>query len=392
MNKPLNGIRVIDLSRLLPGPYCTSFLADFGAEVIKVEEPHVGDYARWEEPKVGKESAIFSSLNRNKKSVTLNLKTNESKEVFIELIKTADVLVESFRPGVMDRLGLGYKELSEINPKLIYCAITGFGQTGPYAKLPGHDINYLSYAGLLELQGELNQKPALSSVQIADIGGGSLMAAIGILIAIINRGKSGKGQFVDISMLDGAVSWLQTILPNYFVNKEKPVRGELTLSGGKACYEVYETADQRYLSVGALEPKFWKEFCIGIEREDLIDLLDAPQNKQNEMKVEIGEIILQKPLNEWIKIFEKLDTCVAPLLNFEELITNPQINERRMIEEFIGPSGEVIKHIGIPIKLSDTPGEIYSKAPELGQHNEEIFKKIGYTKEQIEKLGNIGVV
>ncbi|WP_142247922.1 CoA transferase [Alkalihalobacterium alkalinitrilicum] len=225
-----------------------------------------------------------------------------------------------------------------------------------------------------------------------EIGGGSLMAAIGILIAIINRGKSGKGQFVDISMLDGVVSWLQTILPNYLVNQKLPVRGELTLSGGLACYQVYETADRRFLSVGALELKFWEAFCKAIGREDFIDLLDAPQATQDELQVEISSIIQQKPLNEWVEIFKDYDTCVAPVLNFEELLTNPQINERKMIEEMIGPSGEVVKHIGIPIKLSDTPGEIYAKAPKLGEHNDEILKELGYSNEKIEKLGNVGVI
>ncbi|WP_209123277.1 CaiB/BaiF CoA-transferase family protein [Alkalihalobacillus sp. BA299] len=378
MKSPLHSLRVLDLTRLLPGPYCTLLLADFGAEVIKIEEPQLGDYARWEEPKVGTDSAIFSSLNRNKKSVTLNLKAEKDKEIFLEMVKTADIVVESFRPGVMDRLGLKYEHLKMINPKLIYCAITGYGQTGPYAKLPGHDLNYLSFAGLLELQGERNAKPVLSPVQIADIGGGSLNAVIGILMAVISRNQTGEGQFVDISMLDGVVSWLQTILPNYLANNELPTRGKLPLSGEKACYEVYETSDQRYLAVGALEPKFWKEFCKGINREDLIEDLGAPISRQDEMKNEISNIIKAKTLGEWVETFEEYDTCVSPVLNFEEMISHPQIVSRQMIQSVPGLN---YKHIGIPIKLSETPGNIHSNAPRLGEHNEEIFEQIGYSKE-----------
>jgi crotonobetainyl-CoA:carnitine CoA-transferase CaiB-like acyl-CoA transferase len=389
MKRPFQSIRVIDLTRLLPGPYCTMFLADFGAEVIKIEEPILGDYTRWEEPKAETDSAIFSSLNRNKKSVTLNLKSDQGKELFKELIKTADVLVESYRPGVMDRLGLGYDTLKAMNPRLIYCAITGFGQTGPYAKLPGHDMNYLSYAGLLELQGERKQKPFPPPVQIADIGGGALMAVIGILTAVIARNETGKGQFIDISMLDGTVSWLQTLLPNFLVNHELPKRGELPLSGSKACYEVYETADQRYLSVGALEEKFWAEFCRGIEREDIIADLHAPQNKQDELKLEIGKIMKTKTLHEWLDIFANYETCVSPVLTFVEMTKDPQIRERGMIQEIPGLAGI---HIGIPIKLSDTPGSINSIAPKLGEHNEEILKELGVKKEKMDSFIQGGII
>jgi crotonobetainyl-CoA:carnitine CoA-transferase CaiB-like acyl-CoA transferase len=273
MVQPLSGCLVLDLTRLLPGPYCTLLLADFGADVIKVEDPGLGDYARWNEPKVGEDSAFFSSLNRNKKSVTLNLKTAEGKELFLRLVEQADILVESFRPGVMDRLGLGYATLKTVNPRLIYSAITGYGQDGPYAGYPGHDINYLSYAGMLELQGERNQKPTPPVVQVADLGGGALMAAVGILLAMQARQQTGEGQFVDISMTDGVISWLQTILPNYLANNELPKRGEMTLSGEKACYAVYETADGRYIAVGALEAKFWQEFCLGIGRPDFVERL-----------------------------------------------------------------------------------------------------------------------
>lgn len=364
---PLENIRVLDLTRLLPGPYCSQFLADFGAEVIKIEEPHVGDYARWTTPQVNGYSALFASLNRNKKSITLDLKSKTDREKFLTLVESSDVLIESFRPGVMERLGIGYDTLKKINPKLIYCAITGYGQTGPYKDKPGHDINYLSYAGLLHYNTNDCEKPVVPAVQIADIGGGALMGVAGILLALIARQKNGKGQFVDISMLDGTVSWMQTILPDYFAGK-KYEKNELLLAGGRACYGVYETSDGRYLAVGALEPKFWKAFCEGIKRPDLIPLLNAPPEKQKEIRNIIQTEIRKKSLAEWNEIFEKTEACVSPVLTVEEMLNHEQMKARDMFVEF-----DENTYLANPIKLSDTPAKIYAKAPSLGEHNEEIF-------------------
>lgn len=351
-------------------------LADFGAEVIKVEEPKMGDYARFEEPRLDEDSAFFHSLNRNKKSVALNLKLEEDKEAFLTLAKSADVIVESFRPGVMKRLGLDYDVLKEINPGLIYCAITGYGQTGPYVDKPGHDINYISYAGLLNMMGESGGDPITPAVQIADIGGGAMPAVVGILLAIMEKQRSGKGQFVDISMMDNVIPWLQTILPNYLASKKHPDRGELTLSGGKACYGVYQAKDGAYLSVGALEPKFWKEFCRAIEREDFISQLDAPLDEQHRMRHEIQQILSQKTQVEWIEIFNQYDTCVAPVLTLDEMMEDPQVVARDMIEEVNHEELGKVKQIGIPIKLSETPGKIRTLAPKLGEHTDEVLKNI----------------
>jgi crotonobetainyl-CoA:carnitine CoA-transferase CaiB-like acyl-CoA transferase len=376
---PLEGIRVLDLTRLLPGPYCSLLLADYGADVIKVEDPKSGDYARWYEPKVNDDqSAMFISLNRNKRSITLDLKDEKDKETFISLIKTADVLIESFRPGVMDRLGLGFEELKVHNPKLIYCAITGYGQSGPYAKEAGHDINFLSYSGLLHLQGAPNEKPLIPSVQIGDIGGGALMAAIGILLAIIDAKKSNSGQFVDISMLDGALSWMHTILPNYWNSGEMPNRGELTLNGGKACYEIYRTKDNRYISVGALEYKFWKNFCKVIDKEQLINQLDEPLEQQRIIKQEVQAAIHQKTLKEWLELFAGIDACVSPVLTPEELADHPQIQHRQMIGDITHPEVGVIKQIGNPIKLSNSTVRTRRHAPGLGEHTMEILKELVY--------------
>lgn len=386
MSLPLEGIRVLDLTRLLPGPYCSLLLADFGADVIKVEHPEVGDYARWSSPKVGDQSALFLSLNRNKRSITLNLKEKEDQEVFLELVKTADVVLESFRPGVMERLGLGYEVLKKQNPKLIYCAITGYGQTGPMADEPGHDLNFLSYSGLLHLQGQSGEKPMIPSVQIGDIGGGALMAAVGVLVSIIDAQKSSEGQFVDISMLDGVISWMQTILPDRWASAEPlPDRGELLLNGGKAAYEVYRTRDNRFLSVGALEFKFWKNFCEGIGREEFIDKLDAPIEEQRRMKIGIEQSVLQKTLKEWMSLFEGVDACVAPVLTPEEMARHEQVKQREMVEEVTHPQLGLMKTISNPIKLSGEKGKIRHHPPQLGEHNEEILREIGYSNQKVTK-------
>ncbi|MBU8919328.1 CoA transferase [Bacillus sp. FJAT-29953] len=379
---PLKSLRILDLSRLLPGPYCSMFFSDFGADVIKVEEPGLGDYVRWFEPKVDENSAIFHSLNRNKKGITLNLKSEKGKELFKQLAKTADIVIESFRPGVMAKLGLDYENLKKINKKLIYCAITGYGQEGPYSQMAGHDINYLSYAGLLGLQGDFKGPPKLSSVQIADIGGGAQMAVIGILVALHARNVTGEGQFVDISMTDGVLSWMQSIFPDYFTNQKFPERGKLRTGGGKACYYIYETSDQRYLSVGALEEKFWKVFCHVIGVPHLIPRLNDDFEGQQKMIEEIGLVIKKKTLPEWISLFEGKDACVSPVLNLDEVLDDPQVQYRQM---FIEPELEskTIRHIDVPIRLSSTPGRVKNSAPGIGEHNEEVFLELGYSNEDI---------
>lgn len=366
---PLQSIRVLDLSRLLPGPFCTMLLADFGAEVIKIEAPDLGDYARQYEPKIDENSVMFHSLNRNKKSVTLDLKTDEGKDQFFQMVGKADVVVESFRPGVMKRLGLDFPVLEKINPRLIYCAISGYGQTGPYAEMPGHDINYISYAGLLELMGEKDGKPIVPAVQVADLTGGAYPAVTGILLALLEREKSGKGQFIDISMMDGVISLLQSTLPNYLMKNIPSKRGEQMLSGGLACYEVYQTKDGRWLAVGALEMKFWRIFCQKLGKPEWIPLLDEQDEVQYKLTHDIQNVIYTKTLAEWMDIFDDAEACVSPVLNFAELVNHPQVQARKMFEA-IEQDGIPVKHIGIPIKLSRTPGKIRAAAPKLGEHTE----------------------
>src|SRR3954454_19308716 len=275
MSGALAGVRVLDLTRLLPGGFCTGLLADFGADVLKVEDTGLGDYVRWAPPRYeGAEpsaaSALFLSLNRNKRSIRVNLKTDAGREVLLRLVREADVLVEGFRPGVMDRLGVGYERLREENPGLVYCAITGYGQDGPYRDRSGHDMNYLGLVGVLGLTGDRGGPPVQSAGQIADLGGGALMAAVGILAALRGRDRSGEGQLVDVSMADGSLSWLAMVAAKYLADGVVPERGGLPLAGSLVCYRPYACADG-YVTLGALEPKIWQAWCRGVGREDLIE-------------------------------------------------------------------------------------------------------------------------
>lgn len=366
---PLKSIRVLDLTRLLPGPYCTMLLADFGAEVTKVEQPGLGDYARFIGPKSsGGSSAFFNSLNRNKQSVTLDLKTKSGKEALLKLVDETDVLIESFRPGVMEKLGLDYATLKKRRPELIYCAITGYGQTGPYKDLPGHDLNYLSYAGLLDLMGPRDGDPVVPGTTIADIAGGALPATVGILMSLIHRQKTGEGQYVDISMMDGVISLLQTVLPDYLTSGNLPKRGSQLLDGGYANYNIYQTKDERYLAVGAVEEKFWVNFCTTINRTDLIPLLNAPLHKQHQLKADIQKVIMTKSLAEWVDAFSNIEACVSPVNTLEEMVNDPQVIAREMIEKIFDEQLGELQQIGIPIKLSKTPGEIRSLAPQLNKN------------------------
>ncbi|MEA2292652.1 MAG: hypothetical protein QOE86_291, partial [Solirubrobacteraceae bacterium] len=297
----LDGIKVLDLSRLLPGPFCSMLLSDFGADVIKVEDTGMGDYVRWATPTYeGAErsaaGALFLALNRGKRSIRVDLKTDAGKQVLLRLVRDADVLLESFRPGVLDRLGVGYERLRQENPGLVYCAISGYGQDGPNRDRSGHDMNYLGLVGLLGLSGDADGAPVQAAGQIADIGGGSLMAAFGILAALRERDRSGEGQFVDVSMADGALSWLAMVAARYFATGKAPRRGGLELAGRLICYRPYACADG-YVTCGALEPKFWAAWCRGVGREDLIEQqFDAPGSAAHR---EVEAIFAARTRDEW---------------------------------------------------------------------------------------------
>lgn len=386
---PLQGITILDLSRLLPGPYCSQMLADFGAEVIKVEDTGRGDYLRGFPPQLGQHSALYYSVNRNKKSIKLDLKQEEGKDVFRKLVAQSDVVLEGFRPGVMDKLNLGYVELKKINPRLIYCGITGYGQDGPYRNIVGHDLNYLSYAGITGLIGQKGEKPALSDIQIADIGGGALMGVISILLALQARNITGAGQLCDVSMMDGLVSWLPFILGR-FAAGEEAMRGTGLLGGGFACYNIYPTNDNKYVSLGAIEDKFWATFCRLTGHEEFIPL-QMEHEHQEEMIDKFSDMFCQKSQAEWVSFFKGHDICFSPVNDLSQTILDPQIRHREMILD-ADVEGNKVMLTGIPVKLSATPGVINAKFPEHGEHTKEVLMKFGYTEKEYEKLKDKGIV
>ena len=389
--RPLEHLRILDLSRLLPGPYCTLLFADLGADVIKVEEPGKGDYIRWMPPMVGDVSSGHLALNRGKRSMTLNLKHPEGVETMKRLVRTADVVLESFRPGVMDRLGVGYDALSAENERLVYCALTGYGQDGPYRMRAGHDINYLGYAGVLDIIGERGGPPVVPGVQIADVGGGGLMAAVGILAALSERERTGRGRFVDISMMDGAMSWLQMHAQAYAITGVLPARGTMRLSGGPACYRIYRAADGKYVTVGALEPQFWAALCEALGVPDLIEQQFAPEEEQEVMHKRLEEIFLRKSRDEWVTELAHLDACFGPLNDMSEAFEDPQVRARAMVREVPTPLGPMLA-LGNPLKLHGDEAPPLRAAPELGEHTNEILGEIGFAADEVEVLRREGVL
>jgi len=389
--RPLDGITILDLTRLLPGAVATMMLGDFGAEIIKIEEPGIGDPARHSRAGIKQPGAYFLATNRNKRSVTINLKHERGREVFLKLVEKADALVEGFRPGVMDRLGVGYETLKALNPRLIYCAITGYGQDGPYRLRAGHDANYLSVAGLLSVNGPKGGAPTLSGVQLADLAGGSLHAVMGVLLALQTRARTGEGQFVDVSMTDGSLSMMYVPFASFLANGAQPQRGNEGLSGRYACYQIYETKDGRYLSLGALEHKFWENACRVLGREDFIGKC-FNDDAQEEMIAAFREIFKTRTAAEWLAAFENVDTCVALVNDIAEMIEDPQIKHRGLIAEIEHPTEGRLKQIAPTVKLSATPGEMRLPPPRLGEHTREVLKGVNYTDETIESLAREGVI
>ncbi len=339
----LDGVRILDLTRLLPGGFCTLLLADMGADVLKVEDTGTGDYIRWMPPYYGGEeqqregtaSAYFLALNRNKRSLRLNLKDERGRDVLLRLVEDYDVVVESFRPGVMDRLGVGYEALRARNRRVIYCPISGYGQDGPLTARSGHDTNYLALNGLLGLTGRRGGPPIQSAGQIADLGGGGLMAAVGILAALHERERSGEGQVVDISMTDGALSWLAMVAARYFAEQKVPRRGEPELAGGIACYFPYETKDEKWVSLGALEPKFWQNWCNGAGRPDLIE--KQFEHPDSEAGAEIAAVFRERTRDEWTAFAGEHDCCLEPILDLDEVLGSELVRARGMVVELDQP-------------------------------------------------------
>jgi alpha-methylacyl-CoA racemase len=393
---PLEGLRVLDLTRLLPGGFCSLLLADFGAEVIKVEDTGLGDYIRWSPPfyegaEDTAKGALFLALNRGKRSIRIDLKNERGKEVLLRLAQEADVLLESFRPGVLDRLGVGWERLREINPRLVYCAITGYGQDGPNRDRSGHDMNYLGLGGLLGLTGEPDGPPIQSAGQIADIGGGGLTAAVGLLVALHERERSGQGQFVDCSMFDGALSWLAMVAADMFASGRVPQRGLLHLAGGIVCYRPYRCADG-YVTLGALEPKFWTNFCRGVEREDLVEhALDPPGSDTHRA---LEEIFAARTRADWSAFASQHDCCLEPVLGLDEALDSEQVAAREMVVELEQPGADrPVRLLGSPVKLSRTPAQpTRAPGPPLGEGTDELLAAAGYSGEEIAALHESGAV
>jgi crotonobetainyl-CoA:carnitine CoA-transferase CaiB-like acyl-CoA transferase len=388
----LEGLKILDLSRLLPGALCSMMLADMGAEVLKIEDTSKGDYMRWMPPMVKELSAYFLLTNRNKRSMKLDLKAPQGREIFLKLVKQYDVVLESFRPGVMDRLGLGYEALRKENQGIVYCALSGYGQEGPYRDLVGHDINYIALGGVLSSTGTEQGQPTIPSVQLADIGVGSLMSAIGILSAIIHQRATGKGLFIDVSMLDGVVFWMHLAFAEFFTTGNLPKPGHEMLTGKFPCYNVYETKDNRYVAVGALEAKFWATLCTAIERPALIEHQYATGKKREEVIGELREIFRSKGKDEWVALFKNHDICFAPVNTLDEVYEDEQLNHRRMFLEMDHPSDGRIKQINSPLKYVGAEEKHDVPAPAYGEHTDEILRQLGYTDQAIEKLHNDGIV
>jgi len=402
MGLALAGVRVLDLSRLLPGGFCSLLLADFGAEVLKVEDTGQGDYIRWAPPYYeGAEdtakSSLFLALNRNKRSIRIDLKSEAGREVLLRLVGEYDVVLESFRPGVLDRLGVGYERMRTANPGIVYCAISGYGQTGPKRDASGHDMNYLGLVGLLGLSGEAGGPPVQSEGQIADLGGGALMAAFGIMAALRERDGSpahpgsGEGQLVDVSMADGALSWLAMVAARYFADGVVPKRGEQMLAGALICYRPYECADG-WMTLGALEPKFWQAWCRGVGREELIER--QFEQPGSDAHAQVVEIFKSRTRSEWERFAAEHDCCLEPLLDFDEALASALVREREMVVELHQPGVDGgVRQLGIPVKLARTPGEHDRlPGPALGEHTEAMLRAAGYGEQEIATLFEQGAV
>lgn len=370
----LTGIRVLDMSRLLPGPYCTMLLADFGAEVIKIEEPGKGDYSRSFPPFLKDFGYWHLQLNRNKQSVVLDLKSEEGKKIFLELIKTADVVVESYRPGVLKKLGVDYEAAAKVNPKIIYCSLSGYGSKGPLAHKADHDLGYLSLAGVTAMSGEADGAPAIPGVLMADMNA-ALSAGMSIMIALRHAALTGQGQEIDISLFNVAMNLMPGAASLFFGSGFVAERGNNWLTGAYANYNIYATADGRYVSVGCLEKKFWRNLCIGLGREELIDMIDDESNHPY-LKEQLAAAFKQKTMREWEEFFADKDACVTPVLNFKEAVESEQVQANEMVLNVQDDELGEYQQLGFAMKLSKTPAQLNKRAPRLGEDTEKILAQL----------------
>lgn len=384
MTRALEGLRVLDLTMNLPGPYMTWLLAGLGADVVKVENPKGGDYARALGGADGQSSPFFAAVNRNKRSLTLNLKNPEGRELLLRLLDHYDVLVEGFRPGAMEGFNLDFQTMSARQPRLIQVSISGYGQDGPYRLRAGHDLNYLSLAGIIGMTGTRAGEPAIPGIQVADTAGGSLMALAGLLAAIIQRDRTGRGQFVDTSMFHGAFSLATMIFSTVATGMEKPRAGQMILNGRFPFYGVYETRDGRHMSLGAVEFKFWQNFCLAVNRPDLV----SQQFGGPSVIEDVQAIFRSKTMDEWIDFLKDVDACCEPVLFLDEAADSPLIQARSMVGR--GPDGR--RCLASPLKLGGSPPVEDQPAPDLGQHTDEVLSGIGLGPEALIGLRQRGVI
>lgn len=392
--QPLEGIKILDLSRLAPGPFCSMMLGDLGADVLLVEAPADGKLAaaipgmRGGDPEA---AAAYNMMGRNKRSIVLNLREPEAREIFYTLAASADVVLEGFRPGVVKRLGVDYETLKERNERLVYCSLSGFGQTGPYSQLVGHDINYISIGGALGMIGWPDTPPAIPVNVIADFAGGGMHAAFAILAALLARERTGRGQYVDVAMSDGVMYLLAGLVGGVLSGGSSPKRGSTILNGSAPHYNVYQCADGGWISIGSLEPHFFANLCRVMDREDFIPY-QYDSSKRTEIFEHFKSQFATKTRDEWFEILKQTDICVGPVYSLEEAVRDPHNLARKMVVEVDHPKLGKVQHIGIGPKFSETPGEVRSTAPLPGQHTEEVLASIGYESGKITTLRERGIV
>lgn len=386
---PLAGTRVLDLSPLLPGPYCSRILADLGAEVIKIERPGGGDWVRFIQPQKNGQSLLFRLLNRGKKSLTLNLKDEQGHAIFLSLIKTADVLLETFRPGVMERLGLGAAVLAEANPLLVHCSLTGYGTQGPYLGRAGHDLNYVGLTGMLDLPRRPGEKPSIPGTQVADITGG-LWAVIGILAALLDRQGADRGKRVETSLFGAALSTLPVALATQGV--EGPAaRGRGLLTGGVVCYQIYACNQSGYVTLAALEPDFWSAFCQAIGRQDLLEAQFAPAVEGEQAYDELCALFLQRSRLEWAEVLKDVDCCCEPVYSLAEALESAPVQALGMVRQ--GVMFPPVRLDGELAGISEAESSDETlPAPELGEHTDAILTELEMTGKQVEDLRRRGVI
>src|SRR5712692_3026707 len=385
-SKPLQGVRVLDLTRLLPGPMATLHLADMGADVIKIEDTEAGDYARAMGPARGRSSVFFQLVNRNKRAIRLDLKQPQGREVLLRLAQGAEILVEGFRPGVMAKLGVGYDALAAVNPRLVYCSITGYGQDGPYADRAGHDINYIGYAGVGDQIGT-QEAPVVPNFQIADLLGGALTPVMGILAALIDARSSGRGRHVDVAMTDAVFAHAIFPLLGFLEHGKTPGRGTSMLDGGLPCYNVYRTRDGRWMAAGALERKFWETLCDIIGCTELKGKHIVYGEGARPVRERLAAIFASRAQREWSEVFARADCCVSPILTVDEALENEQLRARRM-----AIVKEGLTQLAPPVKFSEFEFAIVRPAPGSGEHTDEVLREAGFRDAEIAALRRNAVI